>query len=241
MRKSISFVLKIVVYAVLLSQASAWLSIYEKILNIMRNFETWDTQAVETELGLVQIKKSTLLEDWLSSVATFTEQEVVLIEDLRTELFDYVDFWNEDELKLQFIGPLLKLVRYNDNPPFRFFSQRTLSATINSIEIGGRVDFMLAKGKQRPTKPYFFIHEYKQEVKGTNDPKGQLLVEMITAQYRNENEHPVYGCYVIGRNWFFVVLYNNEYAVSKPYVASDTDIYKIVAFLREIKIYISKL
>jgi hypothetical protein len=207
----------------------------------MRSFETWDTEAVETELGIMQIKKSNLLETWLSSTTTFSEQELSTLEELRAELFDLVEFWNEDELKLQFIGPLLKLVKYNTIPSFRFFSQRNLNATINDIEIGGRVDFMLAKGKQRPSQPYFFIHEYKQEIKGSNDPKGQLLSELVAAQYRNENQHPIYGCYVIGRNWFFVVLNNNEYAVSKPYIASDEDIYKIVAFLRKIKEYVMAL
>ena len=39
----------------------------------MRNFESWDTEAVETELGLIQIKQSALLTDWLNSTTTLTE------------------------------------------------------------------------------------------------------------------------------------------------------------------------
>jgi hypothetical protein len=206
----------------------------------MRNFETWDTEAVETELGLVQVRQSNLLNDWLSSTTTFDESERKILAYLKDKLFDNAEFWNEDELKLQFIGPLLLIVGY-DMPIYKVFSQRSLSATINDIEIGGRVDFMIAKGKQRPSKPYFFIHEYKQETKGSADPKGQLLSELAAAQYRNEHKFPVYGCYVIGRNWFFVVLDNNEYAVSKPYIASDEEIYKIVAMLREIKVYLAKI
>jgi hypothetical protein len=204
----------------------------------MRSFETWDTEAVETELGIVQIEQSNLLDNWLKSTTTFEEHEVNTLESLRKKLAKNALFWNEDELKLQFLGPLLFAVDL-DMPDYKVFSQRSLSATINAIEIGGRVDFMLAKGKQRPSKPYFFIHEYKQESKGSNDPQGQLLAELVAAQYRNENQHPIYGCYVIGRNWFFVVLNNNEYAVSEPYIASDEDIYKIVAFLRQIKVYVT--
>ncbi len=206
----------------------------------MRSFESWDTEAVETELGLIQVEQSDLLDKWLESVSVFDDGEKAIITYLQKKLSKNALFWNEDELKLQFIGPLLLLVKY-DMPIYKIFSQRSLSAKVNNIEIGGRVDFMLAKGKQRPSKPYFFIHEYKQEGRGSSDPQGQLLSELVAAYTRNESKFPVYGCYVIGRNWFFVVLDGLEYAVSKPYIASDEDIYKIIAMLREIKVYIAKL
>ncbi len=207
----------------------------------MRDFESWDTEAVETELGVVQNNQSALLDDWLKSTTTLTEDEHRIVEYIKHKLFDNAEFWNEDELKMQFVAPLLLVVNF-DMPVYKIFSQRSLSATVNGVEIGGRVDFMLAKGKQRPSKPYFFIHEYKQEnIKGSSDAKGQLLSELIAAQHRNDYQHPVYGCYVVGRNWFFVVLNHHEYAVSKPYIASDEDIYKIVAFLRYIKTLLSAL
>ena len=49
---------------------------------------------------------------------------------------------------------------------------------------------------------------------------------------------PLYGCYVIGRNWFFMVLQGTEYAVSNALNASDDDIYQIIAILRQVKTYI---
>lgn len=204
----------------------------------MRNFENWETQDLEIEFNLGQLRQMPLLDTWLSSSTTLTEPETNLVEYLRNKLLDNADFWNEDELKLQFIAPLLLVVNF-DMPNIKVFSQRLLSATINGIEIGGRVDFMLAKGKQKPIQPYFFIHEYKQESKkGSSDPKGQLLSELLAAQARNDNKFPIYGCYVLGRNWFFVVLNNNEYAVSNSFNASDEDIYKIIAILRQVKTYI---
>ena len=48
----------------------------------------------------------------------------------------------------------------------------------------------------------------------------------------------MYGCYVIGRNWFFLVLNGTEYAVSDAFVATQTDIYQIIAILRQVKTYI---
>lgn len=201
----------------------------------MRDFENWETQDLEIEFGLEQVREMPLLEEWLQKATTLTEYETQLVEYLRNKLLDNADFWNEDELKLQFIAPLLLVVNF-DMPQVKVFSQRTMNAIIKGIEIGGRVDFMLAKGKQKPIQPYFFIHEYKQESKkGSSDPKGQLLSELLTAQHRNENKFPLYGCYVVGRNWFFVILNGNQYAVSDAFVATQQQIYKIIGILRYIK------
>jgi hypothetical protein len=201
----------------------------------MRLFETLDTQDVETLFAIEQVEEMDILEDWLNSTTTLTQAENDIVIYLRKKLLQNADFWNEDELKLQFIAPLLLVVNY-DFPDYKVFSQRTLTATVNGIEIGGRVDFMIAKGKQRPTNPFFFIHEYKQESKrGASDPKGQLLAELLAAQTRNADNLPMYGCYVVGRSWFFVVLNGNEYAVSDAYVATQKTVYDIIAILRRVK------
>ena len=206
----------------------------------MRNFENWETQDIEEIFNITELKNMPLLEDWLHTpILPLEEAENRIVERLRNKLLDNADFWNEDELKLQFIAPLLLIVNY-DIPNCKTFSQRMLSATINGIEIGGRVDFMLAKGKQKPVKPYFFIHEYKQETKkGSSDPKGQLLAVLLTAQAKNDKTMPLYGCYVLGRSWFFLVLNGSEYAVSNSLNASDSDIYQIIAILRKIKDYVA--
>jgi hypothetical protein len=207
----------------------------------MRNFESWETQDVEIAFGIEQLRSMPLLESWLQSTTNLEQHQENIAEFLRLKLLDNADFWNEDELKLQFIAPLLLIIDYTI-PHCKIFSQRQISATINNIEIGGRVDFVLAKGKQKPMKPYFFIHEYKQETKkGSSDPKGQLLAEMLVAQVRNEATMPIYGCYVLGRSWFFMVLQGKEYAVSRAYDASQADIYAVIAMLRKVKEYVQNL
>ena len=208
----------------------------------MKNFENWETQDLETAFDLEKNKKMPILEDWLSATTTFDNYTTQKIEKLKLKVLDFADYWNEDELKLQCISKMIDFALYDDSELYNIFSQRPLSATIKGIEIGGRVDFVLAKGKQKPTKPYFFIHEYKQETKkGSSDPKGQLLSEMLVAQVKNEDKNPVYGCYVVGRSWFFVVLNHKEYAVSRAYDASQPDIYVIVAILRKVKDYIEEM
>lgn len=204
----------------------------------MRNFENWETQDIEMTFGIQELRQMHLLDKWLSSKTSYNHSEKQIIENLKTKLLENADFWNEDELKLQFIAPLLLVVSYDD-PNYKVFSQRSLSAKINDIEIGGKVDFMLAKGKQKPIQPYFFIHEYKQEnKKGSSDPKGQLLAELLVAQMKNRKKFPIYGAYVVGRHWFFLILEDKNYAVSNAFNASDDSIYQIIAILRKIKEYI---
>ncbi len=206
----------------------------------MRNFENWETEDVETCFGLVQVWDNDLITDWLSATTELVDFEKIMLERIRIRTLKNVDFWNEDELKLQSIASILELADLTSEH-YKTFSQRTLTATVNGIELGGRVDFMLAQGRQRPKNPYFFVHEYKQETKkGSSDPKGQLLSELVAAQQRNDNNFPLYGCYVVGRNWFFLLLNGKEYAVSNTLNASDSDIFKIVAMLRYVKHKIEK-
>lgn len=95
---------------------------------------------------------------------------------------------------------------------------------------------MIALGK---TKPFFFLHEYKPE-KGTDaDPFGQLLIAMLAAQANHEkSDTPLYGCYVLGRNWFLVTLEGQKYAVSLAHDSTQDDISQIVKILKRAKKYI---
>ena len=56
-------------------------------------------------------------------------------------------------------------------------------------------------------------------------------VAMVAAQKLNLDDKPIYGIYVNGRNWFFVALEGNQYAVSNPYVITTDDIFDLYAVL----------
>lgn len=207
----------------------------------MRNFESWETQDLEMAFGLKRVKEMVLLNDWLTSKVDYSAINIQSIEKIRTRIKNFSDYWNEDELKMFCISPLLEIVDYSSDK-YGIFTQRPLNTTIKEIEMGGRVDFMLARGYQKPVQPYFFIHEYKQETKkGSSDPKGQLLSAMITAQNLNQGEFPIYGCYIVGKYWNFVILDKLDYAVSEPYIASGKDIYDILSILDKIKTYADKI
>jgi len=207
----------------------------------MKSFETWLFDEVEIAFEITRNKHSPLLQQWLSSKIIINEIDNIIITKLKDKLVDNVDAWNEDELKMQFIAPFLNVVNLSSDK-YKPFSQRSLTLKTDKMETSGLVDFMIATGKSRPKEPFFFLHEYKQQHPSKkNDPLGQLLIEMVAAQLKNTIPHPVYGALVEGRVWYFVVLHEKEYAVSKIFDACENDIYQIYAILCKVKDYIEEI
>jgi hypothetical protein len=204
----------------------------------MRSFDTWNYEQVEDAFGISPVASLHEYENWLKAEnCEPNELESTMLEHYRKLLLKEAQNWNEDELKFFFIGPVLTLVDFNTNH-FKPFTQRTLTIETETVSASGKVDFMLAKGKVLPKTPYFCLHEYKQENRRDNDPLGQLLIGMVAAQAKNKNILPIYGCYVSGRNWFFVLLEGDKYCVSNAHNASDEDIYKIFAIMKKCKLLV---
>ena len=208
----------------------------------MRNFENWETQDLEMTFGLKKVKNMPLLENWLSASEQLNEYTNQRIENIRTNVLENVDYWNEDELRLKSISLILDIADF-DSPNFCLFSNRKLSSFVNGIEIGGKIDIMLSRGYQKPLPPYyFFVQQYKPYSKRKeHDLIGQLLAQLLVAQQLDLQKSPVYGCYTYNRYWFFVVLNGNEYAISNSLSVSKEHIYKIISMLRQVKIHIEAL
>ena len=200
----------------------------------MRGFSTFTFDVVEKMFGITEVSALPLLTEWLAATFLPNENLSFVINKLKDHLFQKAVIWNEDEFKMFFIGPLIEMAEIGTNI-FQPFTQRGFSIFHNDEEIGGKVDFMIAKGRRLPELPYFCIHEYKQEADSSGEPIGQLLIAMVAAQSLNENKHPILGAYVIGRSWFFLVLDGNEYAKSNVYSATDDDIFQIFAILQKSK------
>jgi len=64
---------------------------------------------------------------------------------------------------------------------------------------------------------------------------------MVAAQKLNNDNQPLYGCYVMGRLWFFVVLEGIEYSTSLAFDATKDDIKEIFGILQNTKGLILKL
>jgi hypothetical protein len=199
-----------------------------------KSFETWEYEDVENIFGLKRVFEHPVLKNWLdSSKKSINETMQQFLEGIQKRLIVNADAWNEDELKMFFIAPLLSQMPL-EIEDFKPFTQRTISAKFPELdlEVSGKVEFVIARGKQRPKQPYFFLHEYKQERRRENDPLGQLLISMVAARQNNEKKTPLFGCFVVGRDWFFVILDQQEYAVSLAFDATKThELHQIVAIL----------
>lgn len=200
----------------------------------MKTFKYWTRQDIADEFGLKTKLYCKDLEDWLNSDESITESERDTLDSLQEKLKRYVDIWNEQELIIKFITFIIELVDY-DTDNFKSFANRKLKGEISGKQVSGEVDLMIASGDYEPKEPYFCLHEYKKEKGSDNDPLGQLLIAMLTAQELNKNEFPIYGAYVTGRNWFFLSLKNNRYCISNEYVATRSDIYDILRIMKGLK------
>jgi hypothetical protein len=204
----------------------------------MRTFKEWTLAALDDTFALEQIPTLPALEHWLNGDADLSDFEkhalITFQEQLRLNVHD----WNERELAYNFIGPLIALVRYTSKA-FNFFAERMVSGTVDDIEIGGRPDGMIASGFRKPKIPYFCFQEYKRETDPEGDPAAQVLAAMLVAQELNAGNGPVYGCYVKGSLWYFMVLENRSYCISEPYVATRNDVFDIFRILKVLKQLIS--
>jgi hypothetical protein len=65
---------------------------------------------------------------------------------------------------------------------------------------------------------------------------------MLVGQKLNATAHPIYGCYVVGREWFFMVLQEKRYAISNGHNALQTaELEEILRILKALKLIIYDL
>lgn len=201
------------------------------------SFRDWSVQKLEDTFSLNRKKQCTALEEWLSADVAISKPSKNQLEILRKEIEIYGEYWNEEELKMNFIANILNMINFR-TPHYNIFYERSIQGIIDNWVLNGDVDMMIASGRYEPKAPYFCFHEYKKQRGGQNDPLGQLLSEMLVAQKLNDNNQPMYGAYIIGAIWRFVTLIGKDYCVSNNYSATKTDeledIYKIMSILKTI-------
>jgi hypothetical protein len=206
----------------------------------MKSFKHWTRQDIADKFGLDTKDSCQHLNAWLDVDSEVSEDRKKQLLRLQSKLRENVDTWNEQELIIKFIALLIDMVDY-DNSEYKAFANRKLKGKIDGEEVSGEVDLMIASGKFEPKEPYFCLHEYKKEKGADNDPLGQLIIAMMTAQELNKNKFPIYGAYVMGRNWFFLTLEGRKYCISDEYVATRDDIFKIFGILDSLKGLIGRM
>ncbi|MEM7127908.1 MAG: hypothetical protein AAF702_16360 [Chloroflexota bacterium] len=111
----------------------------------------------------------------------------------------------------------------------------------DGIRLFGKPDGIIASGRREPEKPFFAFQEYKRQLDPNGDPAGQALAAMLVGQSLDERVKPLYGCYVVGYDWRFIVLEEKQYAISQSYPAITDDIFDIYRILKSLKSIVIEL
>ncbi len=212
----------------------------EKEKKIKKNFTAWDMEELEEAFDLTELNSNKHLHNLLNTEIELSDFENQNLKYYLKMSTNKMKQWNETELITKFIGPMISLVNF-DTPDFNYFAERYISAIVGDYEMLGRADGMIATGKWKPKIPFFFISEYKKEVEPRRNPMAQNLAEMIVAQKLNNNKCPVYGAYVVGKQWHFMILEDKTYTISRAFDATRNDIFDIFKILKNLKITITEI
>jgi len=194
---------------------------------------------LDDAFGLRQVFASVTLEHWLGAELALSNYERDVLQHLRHLLTINAPGWNEQELALHFIGPLLSVVQFTEPYRFNLFAERQINAIIagieSEIELSGEPDGMIATGYREPKIPLFAFTEYKRQIDPDGDPAGQTLAAMLVGQALNGDHAPMYGAYVIGSDWRFMILEGNHYSISRDYSALSDEVFDILRILKALK------
>jgi len=199
-----------------------------------KTFRECTLDFLEDTFGLDQIKNLASLTKWLNEEGTISGHEEVQLKLLQELLEFNVHDWNEQELDMNFIGPVFSLVNFSSKK-YNLFAERSIEAEVGDWRLFGAPDNMIASGRRKPKIPYFAFQEYKKHKDPKGDPAAQALAAALVAQTLNKNQTPIYGCYVIGHDWYFFILEDKQFAVSRDYSALSDEIFDIFRILRALK------
>jgi hypothetical protein len=200
-----------------------------------KSFKDCTLKFLEKTFDLEEVDSLPSLSDWLNTEMPLSDFEKQSLLHLRQVLDFNVHDWNEYELDSHFIGPVFTLVNFSSKK-FNHYSQRFIKGIVGDYELSGKPDGIVSAGRREPETPYFAFQEYKKELDPDGDPAGQVLAAMLVGQSFNDNPQiPIYGCYINGGIWCFLVLSGKEYAITNGLNALTDDVFGIFELLSSLK------
>ena len=190
------------------------------------------------QLTRIVTYQTPLMKDWLDvQPPDLNVGEQYSFDKTFTKVEQNITGWNEEDLKIKFIGPVLELGHISDEGGVIGYFDKTISAVVDGIKLVVKSDFMLAKGLLDVFEtPYFHFQEYKPYKNPSGDSMAQLLEAFLIAQEKNQNGKPLYGIDIMGKNWQFVTMEGREYCISKSLDVTDKDeLLKIISILRKFR------
>jgi hypothetical protein len=197
-----------------------------------------DSANVIETFGLLTVSDCQQLKKWLSATPNIKNAYAIVLEDVRSQLALSALRWNEEEFKMRFVSMVFLAADLTVPKQIELFYERVLEGIMQNEPISLKCDCLVATPTEggRPARPYFFFQEFKKAKSDNYDPEAQMLVAMLLAQMKNEDQKPIYGAWQQGLYWYFAVLNGKEYCVSQPYNAGDAQVlHQIVGFLQALK------
>jgi hypothetical protein len=187
-----------------------------------------------------QIDKS-IFDSWFNNSIVLEPTTIEFLEKLLEEESIFIKKYNEEDLKVNFITPILRRVNFKMiDREIRDFYEASLCYKTDRFILKGTPDFFVSKGLFYSEEPYFFIQEFKKS-RYSLDPEPQLLAELISGVEIN-NFSSMRGAYIVGEIWNFVILQKievdrYEYFVSQNFDSTKIndlrDIYRNLLFVKE--------
>jgi hypothetical protein len=178
------------------------------------------------------------LDKWLAAKSELTPLQKTLLDDVHHRSIDFINGWNEEELKMKLISPLFYIADIEERGKIATFFERPMKAVIKNYKISVICDCLVAtpKGLTTPKFPYFFLQEFKKEKGDSQDPEAQMLAAMLIAQHANNDGKTLYGSWLVGSNWKFTTLTDKLYCSSRWYDATILkELEHIVFIIRQLK------
>ena len=179
-----------------------------------------------------------IFNSWFDNDISITKDIYNFLEELLEEEKEYISFYDEEDLKMRFLSPILLKVNFK-NSDFRDFYDEKLVYKTEEFILNGEVDFTISTSLRVAKKPYFFIQEFKRAEDYSN-PRPQLLAELIAGVELNSWDS-IKGAYIVGAIWNFVILqrvkkHTYNYYISQNFDSTKiddlTDIYKNLLFVK---------
>ena len=197
----------------------------------------YDANRIIGTFGLERGTECEILSHLMSVNGVLEPKYVDFLEEHRQSLIKFGDYWNEEELKMNFLAHIFYVAQLHEPKKINVFYERTIKAELNGKKESVKCDCIVAKpfGIYDPQVPYFFLQEFKKQ-KQNEDAEGQMLLAMLIAQKENNNDKPIYGCYLQGKNWVFTTLHQSNYCVSRQFDTSQkADLEQVILILRKLK------
>lgn len=190
------------------------------------HFSTITFNDLNSIISLEKKMDPNVFNHWFQNEHKLDQDCFGFLQQLKDKHIYKIDSYNEEDLKAKVIIPILNKIDFElDDLKVRDFYDEKLTFETEKFILNGRSDFMVAKGLEYPTKPFFFIQEFKKTIPN-DDPRPQLLAELVCAIELN-GFNRIKGAYIVGAIWNFVILEKLEKNSYQYFVSGNLDCTKI--------------